>query len=200
MEKQLKIGVFGVSDPEMKNKTTPSNVEGLDFQDAVAYARKEAAALKAEGCDVVIALSHTLDPKSVAAQVDGVDLWLCGHEHIELSESVTTPDGSTTYVSESGYYLNTVGLIDLNCTMDEDGSVHVDYNKTSVDYEAAQNYPKEASVTAVLDSIKAGKRDSTESCHRYFTGGIRWYLGTYPYWTDKSWKCHNGCVPACHRG
>ena len=61
--KTLKIGVFGVSDPEMKNKTTPSNVEGLDFQDAVAYARKEAAALKAEGCDVVIALSHTLDPK-----------------------------------------------------------------------------------------------------------------------------------------
>ena len=153
--KTLKIGVFGVSDPEMKNKTTPSNVEGLDFQDAVAYARREAAALKAEGCDVVIALSHTLDPKNVAAQVDGVDLWLCGHEHIELSESVTTPDGSTTYVSESGYYLNTVGLIDLNCTMDEDGSVHVDYNKTSVDYEAAQNYPKDASVTAVLDSIKA---------------------------------------------
>ena len=153
--KTLKIGVFGVSDPEMKNKTTPSNVEGLDFQDAVAYARKEAAALKAEGGDVVIALSHTLDPKSVAAQVDGVDLWLCGHEHIELSESVTTPDGSTTYVSESGYYLNTVGLIDLNCTMDEDGSVHVDYKKTSVDYEAAQNYPKDASVTAVLDTIKA---------------------------------------------
>ena len=153
--KTLKIGVFGVSDPEMKNKTTPSNVEGLDFQDAVAYARREAAALKAEGCDVVIALSHTLDPKNVAAQVDGVDLWLCGHEHIELSESVTTPDGSKTYVSESGYYLNTVGLIDLNCTMDEDGSVHVDYKKTSVDYEAAQNYPKDASVTAVLDTIKA---------------------------------------------
>ena len=153
--KTLKIGVFGVSDPEMKNKTTPSNVEGLDFQDAVTYARREAAALKAEGCDVVIAWSHTLDPKNVAAQVDGVDLWLCGHEHIELSESVTTPDGSKTYVSESGYYLKTVGLIDLNCTMDEDGSVHVDYNKTSVDYEAAQNYPKDASVTAVLDSIKA---------------------------------------------
>ena len=153
--KTLKIGVFGVSDPEMKNKTTPSNVEGLDFQDAVAYARREAAALKAERCDVVIALSHTLDPKNVAAQVDGVDLWLCGHEHIELSESVTTPDGSKTYVSESGHYLNSVGLINLNCTMDENGSVHVDYEKTSVDYEAAQNYPKDASVTAVLDSIKA---------------------------------------------
>ena len=175
--KTLKIGVFGVSDPEMKNKTTPSNVEGLDFQDAVAYARREAAALKAEGCDVVIALSHTLDPKNVAAQVDGVDLWLCGHEHIELSESVTTPDGSKTYVAESGHYLNSVGLIDLNCTMDENGSVHVDYEKTSVDYEAAQNYPKDASVTAVLDTIKA--ENETE---------LNRVIGTSPVELDGVWE------------
>ena len=175
--KTLKIGVFGVSDPEMKNKTTPSNVEGLDFQDAIAYARREAATLKSEGCDVVIALSHTLDPKNVAAQVDGVDLWLCGHEHIELSESVTTPDGSKTYVSESGHYLNSVGLIDLNCTMDEDGSVHVDYEKTSVDYEAAQNYPKDASVTAVLDTIKA--ENETE---------LNRVIGTSPVELDGVWE------------
>ena len=175
--KTLKIGVFGVSDPEMKNKTTPSNVEGLDFQDAVSYAKKEAAALKAEGCDVVIALSHTLDPKNVAAQVDGVDLWLCGHEHIELSESVTTPDGSKTYVSESGHYLNSVGLIDLNCIMDEDGSVHVDYEKTSVDYEAAQNYPKDDSVTAVLDTIKA--ENETE---------LNRVIGTSPVELDGVWE------------
>ena len=175
--KTLKIGVFGVSDPEMKNKTTPSNVEGLDFQDAVAYARKEAAALKAEGCDVVIALSHTLDPKNVAAQVDGIDLWLCGHEHIELSESVTTPDGSKTYVSESGHYLNSVGLIDLTCTMDEDGSVHVDYEKTSVDYEAAQNYPKDASVTDVLDTIKAENETA-----------LNRVIGTSPVELDGVWE------------
>lgn len=175
--KTLKIGVFGVSDPEMKNKTTPSNVEGLDFQDAVDYAKREAATLKAEGCDVVIALSHTLDPKNVAAQVDGVDLWLCGHEHIELSESVTTPDGSKTYVSESGHYLNSVGLINLNCTMDEDGSVHVDYEKTSVDYEEAQKYPKDASVTAVLDTIKAENETA-----------LNRVIGTSPVELDGVWE------------
>lgn len=175
--KTLKIGVFGVSDPEMKNKTTPSNVEGLDFQDAVDYAKREAATLKAEGCDVVIALSHTLDPKNVAAQVDGVDLWLCGHEHIELSESVTTPDGSKTYVSESGHYLNSVGLINLNCTMDEDGSVHVDYEKTSVDYEEAQNYPKDASVTDVLDTIKAENETA-----------LNRVIGTSPVELDGVWE------------
>ena len=151
----LKIGVFGVSDPQMKDKTTPSNVEGLEFQDAVSYANSEAAALKAAGCDVVIALSHTLAPRTLAGQVNGVDLWLCGHEHIEISDEVTTPDGSKAYISESGYYLDSVGLISLSCTKDKDGNISVDYNKTSVNYNEAQNYPKDASVTAILDEINA---------------------------------------------
>ncbi|RHV02968.1 bifunctional metallophosphatase/5'-nucleotidase [Firmicutes bacterium OM07-11] len=175
--KILKIGVFGVSDPNMKDKTTPSNVEGLEFQDAIAYANMEAAAIKADGCDVVIALSHTLNPKNLAAQVDCVDLWLCGHEHIELSETVTTPNRSKAYVSESGYYLNTVGLIDLNCTLDADGSVHVDYNKTSVNYEAAQNYPKDASVTAILDEIKAENETA-----------LNRVIGTSPVELDGVWE------------
>ena len=124
-----------------------------------------------------IELSAKNDRLNVAAQVDGVDLWLCGHEHIELSESVTTPDGSKTYVSESGPYLNSVGLIDLTCTMDEDGSVHVDYEKTSVDYEAAQNYPKDASVTAVLDTIKAENETA-----------LNRVIGTSPVELDGVWE------------
>lgn len=151
----LKIGVFGVSDPQMKSKTTPSNVEGLEFQNAVSYASSEAAALKAAGCDVVIALSHTLAPRTLAGQVNGVNLWLCGHEHIEISDEVTTPDGSKTYISESGYYLDSVGLISLSCTKDKDGNISVAYNKTSVNYNEAQSYPKDASVTAILDEINA---------------------------------------------
>ena len=124
-----------------------------------------------------IELSAKNDRLNMAAQVDGVDLWLCGHEHIELSESVTTPDGSKTYVSESGHYLNSVGLINLNCTMDEDGSVHVDYEKTSVDYEAAQNYPKDASVTDVLDMIKAENETA-----------LNRVIGTSPVELDGVWE------------
>ena len=124
-----------------------------------------------------IELSAKNDRLNVAAQVDGVVLWLCGHEHIELSESVTTPDGSKAYVSESGHYLNSVGLIDLNCTMDEDGSVHVDYEKTSVDYEEAQNYPKDASVTDVLDTIKAENETA-----------LNRVIGTSPVELDGVWE------------
>lgn len=48
-----------------------------------------------------------------------MDIWLCGHEHINLDETVTTPDGGTAYVIESGYYLQNVSLIELECFTDE---------------------------------------------------------------------------------
>lgn len=48
----LKVGIFAVSDPEMKDKTTPSNVEGLVFKESTAYAQYKAEELKADGCDV----------------------------------------------------------------------------------------------------------------------------------------------------
>lgn len=152
--KTLKIGVFGVIDPRMKTKTTPSNVEGLTFSDPVAYAKNEAQELRDEGCQIVIGLSHTIDPQGMAKQVDGVDLWLCGHEHVDINTSVTTPDGSTAYISESGYYLHMVGLIDLDCDLDSDGNVTFSYQKETLDYEHALAYEKDPEVTALLDTIK----------------------------------------------
>lgn len=61
--------------------------------------------------------------------------------------------------------------------MDEDGSVHVDYEKTSVDYEAAQNYPKDASVTDVLDTIKAENETA-----------LNRVIGTSPVELDGVWE------------
>lgn len=116
----VKYGVFGTIDPQLYTSTTPSNVEGLTFTDQVAYAKESARHLKEDlGCDIVIGLTHTLGPEELAVQVDGVDIWLCGHEHINLDETVTTPDGGTAYVIESGYYLQNVSLIELECFTDE---------------------------------------------------------------------------------
>ena len=43
--------------------------------------------------------------------------------------------------------------------MDEDGSVHVDYEKTSVDYEEAQNYPKDyPEPESVMAILRMGKK------------------------------------------
>ena len=153
---ELKIGIFGVIDPDIYSKTAGSNVEGLTFTDSAEYAIKAAGELEEMGCDVVIALTHTYDPVSLASKVDGVDLWLAGHEHVDIDSEVTTPDGSKTRVIENGYYLYEAGLIDLDCSLDSDGEVvSVDINDDRAYYSAVENIEEKAEVKAVLDNIKS---------------------------------------------
>ena len=153
---ELKVGIFGVIDPDIYSKTAGTNVEGLTFTDSAEYAIMAADELEEMGCDVVIALTHTYDPVSLASKVDGVDLWLAGHEHVDIDSEVTTPDDSKSRVIENGYYLYEAGLIDLDCSLDSDGEVvSIDINADKADYSAAQNLEENAEVKAVLDNIKS---------------------------------------------
>lgn len=153
---ELKVGIFGVIDPDIYSKTAGTNVEGLTFTDSAEYAIMAADELEEMGCDVVIALTHTYDPVSLASKVDGVDLWLAGHEHVDIDSEVTTPDGSKSRVIENGYYLYEAGLIDLDCSLDLDGEVvSIDINADKADYSAAQNLEENAEIKAVLDNIKS---------------------------------------------
>ncbi len=85
----LKVGVFGITTPETATTTNPLNVVGVDFgtlDSIVAYTQKTADALKAEKCDVVIALTHlgatgNFASKLVAEKITGVDVVIDGHSH-----------------------------------------------------------------------------------------------------------------------
>lgn len=154
--KTVTVGIFGVIDPSIYSSTAPSNVEGLIFTDPVAYANSAANELKSEGCDIVIALTHTYNPADLASEVNGVDLWLAGHEHIDIDTTVTTPDGSTTYVIEDGYYLYEAGLIELNCTLDAYGNVaEIECIREAYDYAKASVYEDDFEVSAVLAEINS---------------------------------------------
>lgn len=153
--KELKVGVFGGIDSSIYSKTAKGNVEGLTFTDLTRYAKEAAADLKKQGCDIVIALTHTYDPLALAKKVDGVDLWLAGHEHISLDTEVTTPDGSKAYVVENGYHLNQVGMIDLDCSIDSNGTVSsIQVKADKVDYETVGNVEENEEVKSVLSKIK----------------------------------------------
>lgn len=152
----LKVGVFGVIDPSIYNSTSPANVEGLTFTDSVEYSKTAATELKNQGCDIVIALTHTIDPVGLAESVNDVDLWLAGHEHIDINTTVTTPDGSKSYVIEDGYYLYQAGLIELDCEIDSDGDVvDISCNREICDYTKAAVYEDDPQVSAVLEEINS---------------------------------------------
>lgn len=153
--KTLKIGVFGVIDPAIYHATAPGNVEGLEFTDMTVYARRAAAELKSQGCQLVVGMAHCINPKRLASSVDSVNLWIAGHEHTTMNETVTRPDGGTALVVETGYNLWNFGNVDIICTLDEDGNLIEDIKMTEnlIDYDTGKAMDANPDVQALLDGI-----------------------------------------------
>ena len=84
----LRIGVVGLG-IELEGLVAPSRIEGVHYLDPLHNGEKEAARLKQEGCELVIALSHlgfSYEGKKVcdedlAKRTQSIDLIIGGHTH-----------------------------------------------------------------------------------------------------------------------
>ncbi|CAI5728521.1 unnamed protein product [Hyaloperonospora brassicae] len=87
----LKLGVFGVCTEETPTLSFPGNT--IKFDDVFATARRCVDALRAQGADFILALTHLpiAQDKKLARQVPGINLILGGHDH----EPVTMYEGKT---------------------------------------------------------------------------------------------------------
>lgn len=155
----LKIGVFGVIDPAIYSATAPGNVADLTFTDMAAYAKEAAQTLREEmGCHLVIGLAHCIAPVSLAAQVNGVDTWIAGHEHYEINETVKMPEGGDTLVVETGCNLWTVGDMEISCTLNETGDLtDLSMTENLLSYEEGAALPPDPEMTALFDEIHAAQ-------------------------------------------
>lgn len=85
------VGVFGLATPDTYATTHPDNIEGIEFTDMSEAAEEYVSHLEAEGVDLVVALGHVgfagdYPSDEVAADVDGIDLFVDGHSHDRLAE------------------------------------------------------------------------------------------------------------------
>lgn len=118
----VKVGVLGVIDQGFYSSTAAANVKDVQFTDPVAAANKEVQELRNGGCDVVVALTHNADPESFVAQTSGIDAVVAGHEHVVLDETVKNAQGEDVTVVEAGYYMQYVGVLDLQVSYDDKGT------------------------------------------------------------------------------
>jgi 5''-nucleotidase/2'',3''-cyclic phosphodiesterase and related esterases len=87
----LKIGVFGLL-ADLKPLVAPSVSAEMHYLDPVECARKSVAELKAQGCQLIVCLSHlgigegTTNDLVVAQKVPGIDIIIGGHSHFEMKE------------------------------------------------------------------------------------------------------------------
>ncbi len=115
----LKVGFFGMETPETQTKVNPALIKGITFlakTDLYPCAQTQINNLKAQGCDVVICLSHLgVDEESAPdghrsvdlyAHTTGIDMIIDGHSH-----TVMTAGENGEPVQSTGTKFENIGVI-----------------------------------------------------------------------------------------
>lgn len=121
----VKIGFIGFATPETAFKTKPSNVAGIEFKDPALIAPEYIDKVKAEGADVIVALTHlgssqdakgiiTGEAADLAKKVTGFDVIISGHSHMEVNGKI-----NGTPIIQAGKNGRNLGIISLNIQGDE---------------------------------------------------------------------------------
>lgn len=129
---KIKVGVVGAMDESLGSSLRADLVAGTSFSSAANAINAEAEQLRKEGCDVVVCIAHTLDAKTFATRLRGVDALIAGHEHINLNEKVTGADGKTIHVVEAGSAFAEVGLLSVLYEYDTKGTESTDDDTVAV--------------------------------------------------------------------
>ena len=129
---KIKVGVVGAMDESLGSSLRADLVAGTSFSSAANAINAEAEQLRKEGCDVVVCIAHTLDAKTFATRLRGVDALIAGHEHINLNEKVTGADGKTIHVVEAGSAFAEVGLLSVPYEYDTTGTESTDDDTVAV--------------------------------------------------------------------
>ena len=119
----VKIGFFGLETPEAQTKANPKLIEGLQFlagkdgSELYACADAQVKALKEQGADLVVCLSHLgIDGSSepytsydLAKNVKGIDFIIDGHSH-----SVITAGPNGEDIQSTGTAFANIGVITID--------------------------------------------------------------------------------------
>jgi len=154
----VKVGIFGMTTPEVEETGTSHPIIVSD--DLGVIAGEQVAALRGEGCDVVIMLSHLLHvhDMEVAANVPGIDLIVGAHDHYAFKEPVEIPNaGGMTPIVQCGAFYRSMGKTVLKI---DNGVVSVEsYDLIALDETVGELGPLQtacADIYAQLDAATGG--------------------------------------------
>lgn len=106
----VKLGLFALTTEETATQANPNAVRDFRFGDATEAALRAVRALRAAGCNFIIAATHieTEESRELADRVPGIDVILGGHSHIVADES-----RNGTKIYSTGAYGHNVGVLDI---------------------------------------------------------------------------------------
>ena len=150
----IRLGFFGLSNPDTPIVTHPDNVAGLYFGNPVEAARDAVYALQAQDVDVIIALAHLgIDGDAwsieIALDVPGIHLIIDGHSHSALADGLWVED---VLLVQAGAHYRYLGAVEIYLT--DEGYVYM--AAFLIDSETAvESFEALASVSAVIEEMNA---------------------------------------------
>ena len=192
-----KIGVFGLDTPETATKANPAVIKGVTFDadsSMFAVARAQVAALKAEGCDLIVCLGHLgVDDESAGnrstdllAKVSGIDLFIDAHSHTVIDGDDNDYETGDTMLVSTGTAFAYIGevvykdgkldanLIEVTDTMTQDATVKATADAIAAKVDAEYDV-KFATSEVLLNGDKApGNRTEETNLGDLITDAIIW--------------------------
>lgn len=128
----INIAFIGIATPETLTSTKAENVVGLKFLDIVETIDKYSEIVRAEGADIVVALTHspalensdgsiTGEAAEIAKNAADVDAVVAAHNHKFVDGFVNNNTGKDVPVVQAGY--NGRGLSVITFTFDENEEI-----------------------------------------------------------------------------
>ncbi|MFJ7729584.1 5'-nucleotidase C-terminal domain-containing protein [Neobacillus sp. NPDC097160] len=143
-----KVGIFGLTTEDTTFLANPS--KQIVFENAVEKAKTTVAALKEQGINKIVVLSHLgYGPdQELAKAVDGIDVIVGGHSHTKLDQPVVIEKAEPTVIVQANEYLKYLGTLDV--TFDENGVV----TKESGKLLDVNTYAPDSEAQAKVDELK----------------------------------------------
>ena len=152
----VKIGFFGLETPETFTKVNPALIKGISFpqgDELVANAQAQVDALKAQGADLIVCLSHLgVDAESepnrsydVYAKTTGIDIMLDGHSHTVMTEGANQEP-----IQSTGTKFANVGVVVIDASTKQ----IVEHKLVAAD-EISTNAAVLAEAKKIMDDVDA---------------------------------------------
>ena len=124
-----KVGVFGLTTPSTLTSARPNYTEPFDFlegDDLYKCAQDQVDDLRKQGADLVVCVGHLGNEEAcqpstsrdVLTHVQGIDLFIDGHDHELVEEEV-----EGTLLVETGCYMKNIGLVVIDAGVPTNESV-----------------------------------------------------------------------------
>ncbi|MGM0896950.1 MAG: cell wall-binding repeat-containing protein [Bacillota bacterium] len=173
------VGVFGLTTAETADISSPGDVEFTDYLEA---AEEAVTWFEAQGVNKIVALTHIGyddnaaydNDRTLAAEVDGIDVIVGGHTHTKLLPPQEVND---TVIVQANEYNKYLGQLDI--TFDTDGNItdfvgeHHEINNDDVEADAGA----EAILQPYKDEVEELKETEIGVEANVFLNGTRGEFG-----------------------